>query len=473
MKSTNPGGLEEIQQPVTTEVVWEMPMPDGKEVSSEFLRRAPEGTTTIIIPDGVEKIEHRAFNIRELEHLKKVFVPGSIKNDNLCCTWEGAFKGCQELEEVILEEGLECIDPQAFQDCLKLIKVSMPKSLREIRPFAFQGCQNLETLETEESTELELEEICNWAFYDCKSLKDVSKIRADFVRHGAFSQSGIESFYMSDCSTYPSTFINCADLRKVVLTVRSKLFGGKSFLGCNKLELLVLPDDSDVFSEDEQAALEECEFIGIQPGSQVHIQASSEYLKEKFNKMLETDRFSRENGRVSSEKIPLLEFLERIHTGGYPEDVIKELPLSVSDILKLVKGIKSLKRKEVWVQWFGNFLDELRGVTQDAGNDPVSHTSDLRGAAEVSNMPTQQADEDLNKKIEVMLKRFHDESLTLCDFMLVCMAIKDSNNPGPEMTTTDSGMTETGLDIALGRLGLFDKGLKAEGGAKSGLSLGS
>ena len=98
MKSTNPGGLEEIQQPVTTEVVWEMPMPDRKEVNREVSKKAPQGTTTIIIPDGVEKIAYRAFNIPELAHLKKLVIPGSIKKNSAWGSWMGAFKNCRALE---------------------------------------------------------------------------------------------------------------------------------------------------------------------------------------------------------------------------------------------------------------------------------------------------------------------------------------------------------------------------------------
>ena len=481
MKSTN-AGLEESQQPVTTEVIWQMPMPDSKKVDQELLRQAPEGTTTIIIPHGVEKIGSKAFNITKLSHLKKVFVPGSISNSSVLPSWEGAFWGCPALEEVILEDGIECIDSKAFQGCVNLKKVVMSNSLNEIDDRAFYGCQNLEILKIQESAELEVK-IGRWAFYDCKSLKDVSNLKARTMGSGAFSESGIESFVVDNNARYivSAAFRDCADLKEFVFPPHAVPYDGELFLRCNALELLVLPDDCDQFSGDEQAALKDREFMGIQPDSQVHIQASSEYLKDKFNKMLETDCFSGEDGRVNSAKIPLLKELERIHTGQYPEKnemsklMITLKELSLPDILKVVKEIKNLKRKEVWVQWCGNFLDGLRGVTQDAGNDPVSHTSDLRGAAEVSNMPTQQADEDLNKKIEVMLKRFHDESLTLGDFARVRMVIKGSNNTGSEMTTVDSEMTETGLDIALGRLGLglFDKDLEAEGGAKSGLGLDS
>ncbi|MEC8881665.1 MAG: leucine-rich repeat domain-containing protein [Pseudomonadota bacterium] len=482
MKSTNAGSLEEVQQPVPTEVVWEMPMPDGKEVNREVLKRAPQGTTTIIIPDGVEKIEDGAFNISELAHFKKVVIPGSIKKNCIRDSWAGAFRNCQTLEEVILEKGLERIDDEAFQNCRNLKKVNINNNLKEIGLRAFQGCQNLETLKTPGGTELKVDSMCDFAFEGCESLKDISNLKTNWIGSGTFTRSGIESFYIN--YFWPtmgrvgvSAFEGCENLTKVILPPHKVHHSQSMFSHCYNLELLVLSDDYDQFSGDEQAALKEREFIGIQPGSQVHIQASSEYLKDKFNKMLETDRFSGEDGRVKSEKIPLLKVLERIHTGQFPKkNKISELmraskELSLPDILKVVKEIKSLERKNDWVQWCGSFLDGLREVTEDAGDDPLSHTCDLRGAAEVSNMPTQQADEDLNKKIEVMLKRFHDESLTLCDFMSVCMAMKDSNNPGPEMTTTDSGVTKTGLDIALCRLGLglFDKDLEVEGGAKSSL----
>lgn len=259
--STWTSNRQAIEQPDTSEIVWRPEMPQSKTVDREFVRQAPKDTTTVMIPDGVEVIhdmDNSVFN--ELIHLKRVFIPSSVNH------WVCAFSDCRALEEVILEEGIARIDEYAFRGCVDLKRVKLPKQLSKIGRNAFQNCTSLETLETEEGTECEVEEIGRGAFHSCKSLKDLGDLRIAVIQDSALGRSGIERIVSNCRDIGAAAFFECAELKEVVMPSPTLRYYGHFIMGCDKLELLVLSDDNVQFSGNEQAALEERAFIGIQEG---------------------------------------------------------------------------------------------------------------------------------------------------------------------------------------------------------------
>ena len=52
----------------------------------------------------------------------------------------GAFRFCEELEEIEIPEGVESIGEYAFWNCRRLTRLHLPDSLREIGRQAFFGC---------------------------------------------------------------------------------------------------------------------------------------------------------------------------------------------------------------------------------------------------------------------------------------------------------------------------------------------
>lgn len=95
--------------------------------------------TDIEIPDSVTLISDYAF--QHCKSLTKIKIPGSVKK--IGNWWDNVngqvFNDCSNLEEVILEEGIEEISGRAFDACSKVKEWKLPKSLKRIGPRAFQS----------------------------------------------------------------------------------------------------------------------------------------------------------------------------------------------------------------------------------------------------------------------------------------------------------------------------------------------
>lgn len=88
------------------------------------------------LPDDIEdkpvgKIEANTFN--NMTNIKRVVVPGTCK-----VIGAYAFAACSNLEEVIIEEGVETIEDWAFISC-NITTIRLPQSLRNVGNNAFLG----------------------------------------------------------------------------------------------------------------------------------------------------------------------------------------------------------------------------------------------------------------------------------------------------------------------------------------------
>ncbi|QKX37165.1 leucine-rich repeat domain-containing protein [Metamycoplasma hominis] len=172
---------------------------------------------SITIPDSVKEIGSLAFNFSKISHISinsnnknleikdnflidknnkkilayldkkttKVTIPGSVKEIG-----ESAFFGCENLKEVILNEGLEKIGAGVFLNT-NIESITIPGSVKEIGESAFFGCENLKEVILNEglekigasafpNTNIEsitipgsVKEIGKGAFSSCKNLKEV------------------------------------------------------------------------------------------------------------------------------------------------------------------------------------------------------------------------------------------------------------------------------------------------------------
>ena len=77
-----------------------------------------------------------------LLHMPKLVIPNYI-NHIYGEAFRGCFSGCQELEKVVINEGITNISKSAFSYCYILSKVVFPKSLKVINEYAFYNCDNL------------------------------------------------------------------------------------------------------------------------------------------------------------------------------------------------------------------------------------------------------------------------------------------------------------------------------------------
>ena len=115
----------------------------------------------VILGTGVQTIEDNAFGqspkLREINlpeglttmnqpglkdgSIKKITIPGSLKDIDLACFFE-----CLTLESVIINEGIEIIYQAAFGSCTALKEVVLPSTLQEILQVAFAQCSSLTSI---------------------------------------------------------------------------------------------------------------------------------------------------------------------------------------------------------------------------------------------------------------------------------------------------------------------------------------
>lgn len=87
------------------------------------------------------------FTIRKYKGEKKqVIIPSLIENCKAVCIAEYAFRNNQDIESVVIPEGVKVIDLGAFANCASLVDVQLPSSLTTLEDGVFMRCENLESL---------------------------------------------------------------------------------------------------------------------------------------------------------------------------------------------------------------------------------------------------------------------------------------------------------------------------------------
>ena len=185
---------------------------------------------------------------------KKIAIPTGIKTIGKDC-----FTGT-DVEEVILPEGIERIEPCAFANCTELKKINFPETLNVIKDRAFLNCHLLTKAILPET----LAELGDYAFYDTGIKQLVLPKRVASVGVNVFGSIKIETIdipedftlgksmfsicqnlhtvnFESDEVTVPERcFYHCTGLTEIDI---SKILSIKdsAFLKCHSLSVSVIP----------------------------------------------------------------------------------------------------------------------------------------------------------------------------------------------------------------------------------------
>ncbi len=179
-----------------------------------------------------------------------------------------AFKGCYQLEKLLLPSQLERIGYMAVADCKNLQAIDIPATVTDIDDSAFENCRSIETLtfggkapagkpasdETHHqrvstAAESALERIGNWAFYNCHELQQL-EIPEGVTEVGAAAFYGC--VYLEDL-TLPSTvqsigdncFALCSKLKEITcLATVPPTIEAKTFYDVNRAIPLYVPETS-------------------------------------------------------------------------------------------------------------------------------------------------------------------------------------------------------------------------------------
>ena len=197
---------------------------DGEEefviIQTELFKYNGEGGH-VVIPEGVESINERAFSdvketllsvifpstlklidgdaFSECVELKSVTLPEGLTE---LCT--NAFRGCEALERVIIPSSLKCIPERAFAYCSSLTTLILNEGVELMEESAFEGCYNLPRLVLPDSVTY----VGKRAFYECMSLLSVTVGRGlssyTDVAEDAFGKcAAIEVVNRSEQALYP------------------------------------------------------------------------------------------------------------------------------------------------------------------------------------------------------------------------------------------------------------------------------
>jgi hypothetical protein len=122
-----------------------------------------EGLTSVVIMDGVQTIEKRAFE--RCKSLASVAFPGTLQTIGA-----HAFHGCSSLASVAFPDALQTIGVEAFRGCSSLASVAFPDALQAIGDRAFHWCRSLASVAFPDA----LQTIGEYAFSGCSSLASVA-----------------------------------------------------------------------------------------------------------------------------------------------------------------------------------------------------------------------------------------------------------------------------------------------------------
>ena len=134
-------------------------VPDRIKVIGECAFAKNEKVKEIVLPKTVLKIKKAAFE--ECKSLSRIDLSNIIEIQ------ENAFKGCAELENVVLSDKLGKISESSFEGCKSIFEIVIPASVKSIGRCAFKGCTGLDIVTFADGAE----SIQEGAFESCTSLR--------------------------------------------------------------------------------------------------------------------------------------------------------------------------------------------------------------------------------------------------------------------------------------------------------------
>ncbi len=156
-------------------------IPDEVEIIGAEAFEGCDDLNSVVIPEGVVGIEALAF--RECKNLLYIDIPDSVEKIGY-----EAFRYCYALERVKLPRALKLLDRYAFRECVSLSEITLPDDLTKIEDNAFFYCKRLSHVTLPKN----LIEIGQGAFCGCESLRSIEIPEGvTFIGDDAFSLSGL------------------------------------------------------------------------------------------------------------------------------------------------------------------------------------------------------------------------------------------------------------------------------------------
>lgn len=179
--------------------------------------------------EPVFKIEDSVLISCELNGCTAITIPANVKTIGKMCF------ASTDVEEVILPEGIKCIESKAFADCFNLKKINFPEGLETIKDRAFMNCGSL----VEVILPTTLIKIGDYAFHNAGikqlTLPDPKNVLSTGI--SVFSAIKVKSINVpKNLRLNKAMFSNCQQLRTVNFEADWVTIPERCFYYCTSLE---------------------------------------------------------------------------------------------------------------------------------------------------------------------------------------------------------------------------------------------
>lgn len=179
--------------------------------------------------EPVFKIEDSTLISCESNGCTTVTIPADVKTIGKMCF------ASADVEEVILPEGIKCIESKAFADCFNLKKINFPEGLETVKDRTFMNCGSLTEITLPES----ITKIGDCAFYNAGieqlTLPDPKNVLS--IGANVFGAIKIKSINIpKNFKLSKAMFSTCQQLRSVNFESNWVLIPERCFYYCTNLE---------------------------------------------------------------------------------------------------------------------------------------------------------------------------------------------------------------------------------------------
>lgn len=221
---------------------------------------------TIILPNGITSIGTYAFAI--CPQLKNVEIPNTVTHIGA-----GAFYWCGSLTSITIPNSVTSIGNAAFSTCTSLTSVTLPDSVTTVSNSLFDSCLALENVTLGKN----VTSIGASAFSNCYALTEIvlpnSVTNIDYCAF--YRCTALKSIVIPNSVTNIgySAFSGCTALTSATIPNTVKTIGDRAFEQCSSLKSIVIPNSVSeigqfVFSKSGVTSLEiSKDLTNIQPNS--------------------------------------------------------------------------------------------------------------------------------------------------------------------------------------------------------------